>query len=427
MTKAVLNSEERPRQWYNLAADLPGYSPPSLSPGKMESLFPACLIEQEMSRERWIRIPEGILQLLCRRRPSPLYRAAELEKALRTPARIYFKDESCSAAGTGKSYSALAQAWYNKEAAAQKLTAETASGQWGNALAHACSQTGLECRVYMTRVSYDQKPYRKVMMQTWGADCIPSPSGTTEIGRQVLREKSDTPGTSAVAVSEAVDTALKDSTGVTRYAPGSIMNFVMLHQTLSGQEARAQLALFGEKKADIVIGCAGGGASFAGLAFPFLADKIAGTDMDIISVESRGAPVLTQGCYRNDTADTAGLTPERLMYTLGNNFIPPPIHAGGLRRHCTAPLVSEAAHQGLITPRAVNQVESFEAAVSFARSEGFIVSPETAYTLAAVVQEALKAKEEEREKVIVFALSGHGLMDLKGYQSFFAAELPEYQ
>ncbi len=434
ITKVVLRPEEMPKEWYNLAADLPKAAPPmlgndgtELTPEMLEPVFPPNLIEQELSTERWIEIPDGVREILCRWRPSPLYRAVKLEKALKTPARIYFKDESVSVAGSHKPNSAVPQAWYNKQAGTKSLTTETGAGQWGSALSYACAQVGLNCKVYMVKVSFDQKPYRKVMMQTWGAECIASPSETTNIGRKVLKEMPDTPGSLAIAISEAVEAALNDKAGTTRYALGSVMNHVMLHQTVIGQEAKIQLEHFCEKKPDVVIGCAGGGSNFAGLAFPFIADKIAGDDIEIIPVEPYSCPTLTKGEYNYDLGDKSGMTPMTAMYTLGHDFIPPPLHAGGLRYHGMSPLVSEAVHQGLASPIAVHQLDCFEAAVTFARTEGMIVAPETSHAVAAAIQEAVKAREEGKEKVIVFGLSGHGLMDLKGYQSYFAGQLSNYE
>jgi len=432
--RVVLNPDELPKQWYNLAADLPEPMKPYLGPDgnpvtpeMMAPIFPMNLIEQEMSTERWIDIPEEIREILYKWRPSPLHRAYGLEKALGTPARIYYKNESVSPAGSHKPNTAVAQAWYNKQAGTKKLTTETGAGQWGSALAFASAQVGLECKVYMVRVSFDQKPYRKVMMETWGAQCIPSPSDTTKTGRKVLEEMPDTPGSLGIAISEAVEEAVSDESGETKYALGSVLNHVMLHQTIIGQETKVQLGKFGEKKADVVIGCAGGGSNFAGLAFPFVADKIAGDEIDIIPVEPASCPTITRGQYAYDIGDMSGMTPLMVMYTLGHSFIPSPIHAGGLRYHGMAPLVSAGVKQGLMSPRSVHQLECFDAAVQFARTEGIIVAPETSHAVAAAIQEAKKAKEEGKEKVIVFNLSGHGLMDLKGYQAYFAGELSDYE
>jgi tryptophan synthase beta chain len=434
ISRVVLSPDELPKQWYNLAADLP--SPPlpylgpdgnPVTPEMMAPIFPMNLIEQEMSPERWIDIPEEIREILYKWRPSPLHRATTLEKELGTPARIYYKNESLSPAGSHKPNTAIAQAWYNKQAGTKRITTETGAGQWGSALAFACAQVGLECKVYMVRISFDQKPYRKVLMQTWGAECVPSPSDETEIGRKVLAEMPDTPGSLGIAISEAVEAAVTDPSGNTKYSLGSVLNHVMLHQTVIGLEAKAQLEKFGEKKPDVVIGCAGGGSNFAGLAFPFTADKIAGADIDIIPVEPSSCPTMTRGPFTYDIGDKSGMTPLIAMYTLGHDFIPSPIHAGGLRYHGMSPLVSQAANQGLMAPRSIHQLECFEAAVTFARTEGIVVAPETSHAVAGAIQEAQKAKEEGKEKVIIFNLSGHGLLDLKGYQAYFAGELSDYE
>jgi tryptophan synthase beta chain len=433
-TKILLNETEMPRRWYNLAADLPVPMLPPLgpdgSPVKPEQLaviFPPALLEQEMSQDRWIDIPEEVLSILYRWRPSPLQRAYGLEKALGTPAKIYYKNESLSPAGSHKPNTAIAQAYYNKVAGVKKLTTETGAGQWGSALAFATSLMGLECEVYMVKSSYEQKPYRKMMMQTWGASCIPSPSNTTKAGKDVLAGDPKCPGSLGIAISEAVEAAVRDSSGKTKYALGSVLNHVMLHQTIIGLEAKKQLEKAGEKAPDKVIACVGGGSNFAGLAFPFIADKIAGADIEIIPVEPASCPSLTRGSFRYDLGDIAGMTPLLPMHTLGHAYIPPTIHAGGLRYHGMAPLVSQAAMCGLLSPTAIAQIECYEAAVLFARSEGIIVAPETSHAIAQVVREAKQAKEEGKERVILFGLSGHGLLDLAGYQSYFAGELQNHE
>jgi len=431
--KILLNEDEIPRQWYNLAADLPSPMQPPLgpdgnpiSPDQLAAVFPMNLIEQEVSQERWIDIPEGILELLYRWRPSPLQRAYRLEKALGTPARIYFKNESVSPAGSHKPNTAIPQAWYNKQFGIEKLTTETGAGQWGSALSFAGALVGLEIKVFMVRISFDQKPYRKVMMETWGGECIASPSNQTQAGRDILAKIPDTPGSLGIAISEAVEAAVTDPSGKTRYALGSVLNHVMLHQTIIGLEAKKQLEKAGEKKVDVVIACAGGGSNFAGLSFPFVNDKINGADIDIIPVEPTSCPTMTRAPFAYDFGDTAKMTPMLPMHSLGHNFVPPPIHAGGLRYHGMAPLVSQAIVEGLLAPRAIHQLESYESAVLFARTEGIIVAPETSHAIAATIQEAKKAKEEGKEKVILFNLSGHGLMDLLGYQKYFAGELSDY-
>jgi len=432
-TKILLTEQEMPRRWYNLAADLPTPMLPPLGPDgrpvtgdQLAAIFPPALIEQEVSQERWIDIPEEVLSLLYRWRPSPMHRAYGLEKALGTPARIYFKNESVSPAGSHKPNTAVAQAYYNKISGVKKLTTETGAGQWGSALAFATSLFGLECKVYMVRSSYEQKPYRKMMMQTWGASCTPSPSNTTKAGRDVLAADPKSPGSLGIAISEAVEEAVSDPSGKTKYALGSVLNHVMLHQTIIGLEAKKQLEKAGERRADKVIACVGGGSNFAGLAFPFIADKIAGADIEIIPVEPSSCPTLTRGSFRYDLGDVAGMTPLLPMHTLGHSFVPPVIHAGGLRYHGMSPLVSQAAMDGLLSPRALPQLECYEAAVLFARSEGIIVAPETSHAIAQVIREARQAKEEGKERVLLFGLSGHGLLDLGGYQSYFAGELENY-
>ena len=431
--KFLLDEKDIPRQWYNLAADLPKAPPPPLGPGgkpispdMLAPVFPMNIIEQEVSTQRWIDIPEEILQLLYLWRPSPLMRARRLEQALGTPARIYYKNESVSPPGSHKPNTAVPQAWYNKQFGIKRLTTETGAGQWGSALAFACNLIGLECKVFMVRISFDQKPYRRLMMETWGATCIPSPSEETAAGRAILEQHPDTPGSLGIAISEAVEAAGTDTTGRTRYSLGSVLNHVLLHQTIIGLEAKKQLVKAGEKRVDVIIGCVGGGSNFAGLAFPFVADKIAGQKIEIIPVEPTSCPTLTRGPYVYDHGDTAKMTPLLAMYSLGHTFIPEAIHAGGLRYHGMAPLVSAAAVEGLLTPRAYPQLQCFEAAVTFARSEGIIPAPETSHAIAAVIDEAKKAKEEGKEKVILFNFSGHGLMDLAGYDKFFHGQLKDH-
>ena len=431
--KVFLSEEEIPRQWYNLAADLPSPMQPPLgpdgkpiSPGMLAPVFPMNLIEQEVSAERWIDIPEGVLELLYRWRPSPLHRAVHLEKALDTPARIYYKNESVSPPGSHKPNTAVAQAWYNKQFGIKRITTETGAGQWGSALAFACSLLGLECKVYMVRISFEQKPFRKLMMQTWGANCVASPSTETQAGRDILAKFPDTPGSLGIAISEAVEAAVTDQSGETRYSLGSVLNHVLLHQTIIGLEAKKQLKKAGVKKVDTVIGCCGGGSNFAGLSFPFVADKIAGEQIDIIPVEPTSCPTMTRAPFVYDHGDTAKMTPLLPMHSLGHDFIPPPIHAGGLRYHGMAPLISQAIVEGLLAPRAIHQLECYAAAVQFAQTEGIIIAPETSHAVAAVVQEAKKAKEEGKEKVILFNMSGHGLMDLTGYDAYFQGKLQDY-
>ncbi len=432
-SRIVLSEDEIPRQWYNLAADLPTPLQPPLGPdGKpvtpdmLAPIFPMSVIEQEVSTQRWIDIPDEVLQILSRWRPSPLHRAFGLEKALGTPARIYYKNESLSPAGSHKPNTAVVQAYYNKQAGTKRLTTETGAGQWGSALALSCALVGLECKVYMVRISFDQKPYRKVLMQTWGADCVASPSEETKAGRDALARDPDTPGSLGIAISEAVEAAVTDSSGRTKYSIGSVLNHVLLHQTVIGLETKKQLEKAGEKQADVVIGCVGGGSNFGGFAFPFVHDKINGANIEIVPVEPSSCPTLTRGPFVYDLGDVAGMTPLLAMHSLGHNFVSPPIHAGGLRYHGVAPLVAQATVEGLLNPRAIHQLECYDSAIQFARTEGIVVAPETSHAVAAAIQEANKAKEEGKEKVIVFNLSGHGLLDLKGYQAYMAGELEDY-
>ncbi len=432
--KILLNESDVPRQWYNLAADLPTPLLPPLGPdGKpvtpdmLAPVFPMNLIEQEVSTSRWIDIPEEILDILYRWRPTPLRRAVYLERHLKTPARIYYKDESVSPPGSHKPNTSVAQAWYNKQFGIKRLTTETGAGQWGSALAFACKLLGLECKVFMVRISFDQKPFRKMMMGVWGANCVASPSSETNAGRKILKEMPDTPGSLGIAISEAIEAAVTDPSGKTRYSLGSVLNHVLLHQTIIGLEAKKQLKKAGEKLPNIVIACAGGGSNFAGLSFPFVADKINGADIKIIPVEPKACPTMTRGPFTYDFGDTACTTPLLAMHTLGHAFVPPPIHAGGLRYHGMAPLVCQAIVEGLLEPRAYHQLESYEAAVTWAGTEGFIPAPETSQALAAVIDEARKAKEEGKEKVILFNYSGHGLMDLVGYDAYLSGKLSDYE
>jgi tryptophan synthase beta chain len=432
--KVYLDEKEIPKQWYNLAVDLPSPLQPPLgpdgnpiTPDMLAPVFPMNLIEQEVSPERWIDIPEGILDILSRWRPSPLYRAYNLEEALQTPAKIYYKNESLSPAGSHKPNTAVAQAWYNKQFGITRMTTETGAGQWGSALAFACALLGIECKVFMVRISFDQKPFRKLLMQAWGANCVPSPSNETEFGKSVLAKIPDTPGSLGIAISEAIEAAVTDKSGKTRYSLGSVLNHVLLHQTIIGLEAKKQFKKIGVKKVDVVIGCAGGGSNFAGLSFPFVYDKINGAQIDIIPVEPKSCPTMTRAPFLYDHGDTAKMTPLLAMFTLGHTFIPPPIHAGGLRYHGMAPLVCHAINDGLMTPRAVDQLECYEAGVLFAKTEGIVPAPETNHAIVAVIQEAKKAKEEGKEKVILFNFSGHGLMDLTGYDKFLSGKLERHE
>jgi tryptophan synthase beta chain len=432
--KILLKESDIPRQWYNLAADLPTPLLPPLGPdGKpitpdmLAPVFPMNLIEQEVSAQRWIDIPEEVLGILYKWRPSPLRRAVALEKHLKTPARIYYKDESVSPPGSHKPNTAVPQAYYNREFGIKRLTTETGAGQWGSALAFACSLLGLECKVFMVRISFDQKPFRKIMMQVWGANCVASPSTETHAGRDILAKMPDTPGSLGVAISEAIEQAVTDPSGQTRYALGSVLNHVMLHQSIIGLEAKKQLAVAGEKQPDVVIGCAGGGSNFAGLAFPFTLDKINGAKIEIIPVEPTACPTMTRAPFRYDFGDTACTTPLLAMHTLGHAFIPPPIHAGGLRYHGMAPLVCQCIVEGLFNPRAYHQIKCYESALTWARTEGYICAPETSHAVAAAIDEAIKAREEGKEKVILFNYSGHGLMDLSGYNAYLSGQLSDYE
>ncbi len=430
--KITLSEAEMPRQWYNLAADfrtpmLPPLGPDGkpVTPEMMSAIFPMNLIEQEMSAERWIDIPDEVREILYKWRPSPLHRAVSLERFLGTPARIYYKNESVSPAGSHKLNTAIAQAYYNKVAGTKNITTETGAGQWGSALSYACTVMGLNCKVYMVKVSFEQKPFRKMLMQTWGGTCVASPSNLTNAGRAVLAKDPNCPGSLAIAISEAVEEAVSDKSGKTKYALGSVLNHVMLHQTIIGQETKLQLEKAGEK-ADVVIGCAGGGSNLAGLTFPFCKDKIEGAKIDIVAVEPESCPSLTRGKFTYDIGDMSGMTPLLPMYTLGHEYIPDTIHAGGLRYHGMSPLVSKAVKDGLIRANSIGQNECFEAAINFARTEGIVPAPESSHALAQAIREALKAKEEGKEKVIVFGLSGHGMLDLYGYDKFLSGALEDH-
>jgi tryptophan synthase beta chain len=432
--KVYLRDDEIPRQWYNLAADLPTPMLPPLTrdgkpltPDQLAQVFPMNIIEQEMSTDRWIDIPNEVLEILYRWRPAPLRRAVYLERYLKTPAKIYYKDESTSPAGSHKPNTAVPQAWYNKQFGIKRLTTETGAGQWGCALSFACQLIGLECKVYMVKISFSQKPLRKLMMSVWGGTCISSPSNHTKIGREILEKMPDTPGSLGIAISEAIEDAVSDPKGETRYSLGSVLNHVMLHQTIIGLEAQKQMAKLGEKKVDIIIGCAGGGSNFAGLAFPYVRDKIHGANIEIYPVEPKACPTLTKGPFSYDFGDIGGNTPLMPMHTLGHKFVPASIHAGGLRYHGMAPLVSQAVVEGLMIPRAYDQIKCYEAAVLWARTEGFIPAPETSHAIACAIDEANKAREEGKSKTILFTYSGHGLMDLTGYEKYLNGELTDFE
>ncbi len=428
-TKFVLDEADMPTQWYNVVADLPEPPPPPLHPGTGEPvgpedlapLFPMALIEQEVSGERYIPIPDEVQEVYRLWRPSPLFRAHRLEKALGTPARIYYKYEGVSPVGSHKPNTAVPQAYYNAAEGVAKLTTETGAGQWGSALAFACAQFGLECEVWQVRASYDQKPYRKMMMETFGATVHPSPSDLTNSGRAVLKEHPDSTGSLGIAISEAVEMAAGDPT--VRYALGSVLNHVLMHQTVIGEEALRQFELAGDTP-DVIVGCTGGGSNFGGLAFPFLREKLAGRMSPTIrAVEPAACPSLTRGDYAYDFGDTAGLTPLLKMHTLGHDFIPDPIHAGGLRYHGMSPLLSHIVELGLVDAVAIGQNECFAAGVRFARSEGIVPAPEPTHALAECVREALRCKESGEEKVILTALCGHAHLDLPAYASYLAGDM----
>ncbi|MBN2329183.1 MAG: TrpB-like pyridoxal phosphate-dependent enzyme [Candidatus Omnitrophica bacterium] len=430
--RIILNEDQIPTKWLNLIPYLKKppapYLDPSngepMSPEKMAVIFPMGLLQQEMSPDPWIDIPEEILEVLTTWRPTPLVRAYSLEQALETPAKIYYKNESVSPPGSHKPNTAVAQAYYNMKEGVARLTTETGAGQWGSALSYACNHFGLECRVYMVRISYEQKPYRKSMIHTWGAEIFPSPSDQTNAGRAILEKDPDTPGSLGIAISEAVEDAVMHDN--TKYSLGSVLNHVLHHQTIIGLEAKKQFELVDDFP-DIVVGCVGGGSNFAGLAFPFMVDKANGRDIQIIGSEPYACPTMTKGQLTYDFGDTAQMTPLIRMHTLGHDFIPPGIHAGGLRYHGVAPLISAAIEENLMEPRAIHQTEAFKAAITFARSEGIIPAPETSHAIAVVVQEAIKAREEGKEKTIVFNFSGHGHFDMASYDRFLAGDIEDYE
>ena len=422
--KYLLSEDQMPTTWYNIMADLPTPPPPPLHPGTMQPvgpddlapLFPMELIMQEVSQERYIEIPGGVLDVYRQWRPSPLFRAHNLEKALGTPARIYYKYEGVSPAGSHKTNTSVPQAYYNKKEGTTRLTTETGAGQWGTALSFACALYDMECEVWQVGASFDSKPYRKLMIETFGAKVHRSPSDLTDVGREFLKDPKNFSGSLGIAISEAVEVAAKDPN--TRYALGSVLNHVLLHQTIIGEEALLQLEMAGDTPTHIV-GCTGGGSNFAGLSFPFLREKLAGKiSPRIIAAEPASCPSLTKGTYAYDFGDTAGMTPLMKMHTLGHDFIPDPIHAGGLRYHGMAPLISHIYEEGMMEAVAVPQTECFQAAVLFARTEGIVPAPEPTHALALAIREALKAKETGEETVILTALCGHGHFDLAAYDSY---------
>ncbi len=431
-TKIILPEKEIPGKWYNIMADMPNLPKPPLHPGTkkpvgpedLSAIFPMALIEQEVSQERWVDIPEEVLKIYSLWRPVPLYRAHRLEKALNTPARIYYKYEGVSPAGSHKPNTSIPQAYYNKIAGIKRIATETGAGQWGSAISLAGSLFGMDITVYMVKVSYDQKPYRRISMETWGAKVFASPSDVTQTGKKVLETDPGNPGSLGMAISEAVEDAATHND--TNYALGSVLNHVLLHQTIIGQEAKKQFELIGDYP-DIIIGCCGGGSNLAGISFPFLQDKINGKELRVVAVEPASCPTLTKGEFRYDFGDTAGLTPFLMMYTLGHDFIPPGIHAGGLRYHADAPLICQLYHDGLIEAKSYHQSTVFEAALKFANTEGIIPAPETAHAIRSVIDEAVQCREEGKEKTILFNLSGHGYLDLQAYADFLEGKLKDYE
>jgi len=429
LTKIILNENEIPTAWYNVQADLPKPLPPILHPGTKEPtilpppLFPKALNDQEFSKERYIEIPEEVQDIYRLYRPTPLFRAYRLEKALGTPAKIYYKYEGVSPAGSHKLNTAVAQAYYNKKEGVKRLATETGAGQWGSALSMGCNFFGLECKVYMVKVSYNQKPYRRIMMETFGAKVVPSPSPDTDFGKKLLAEDPNNPGSLGIAISEAVEDAFKHDG--TRYSLGSVLNHVLMHQTVIGLETKKQMEKAGDYP-DIIVGCIGGGSNFAGMFLPFIPDKLKGKKTTIITVEPEACPSVTKGPYTWDYGDCAGMAPIARMHTLGHTFVPPGIHAGGLRYHGMAPIVSHLVNLGIAEARAVPQLATFQAAIQFARTEGIVSAPEPAHAIKVVIDEAMKCKESGQKKTILLAHSGHGYFDLGAYDQFLSGKLEDY-
>jgi tryptophan synthase beta chain len=430
-TRFTLSQSDIPKQWYNLNADFPEPLPPPLHPGTKQpippeallAIFPENLVQQEATRERWVDIPEEVRDVYALWRPTPLLRAVRLEKALQTPAHIYYKYEGVSPAGSHKVNTSVAQAFFNKIAGTKRLASETGAGQWGASLAMACKIFGLECNVYMVKVSYDHKPYRRMLMHTWGATVHASPSHETQYGRKLLAENPHNDGSLGIAISEAIEDTVTHPG--TKYSLGSVLNHVCLHQSVIGEESIKQMELAGEAP-DVIFGCCGGGSNFAGLAFPFLRQKIQQKkNYRIVGVEPSACPSLTKGELRYDFGDTAETTPLMMMHTLGHKFMPPPIHAGGLRYHGMSPMVSHALKLGLIEAQAYHQTKVFEAATLFAQNEAVVPAPESAHAIAAVIDEAKKAREEGKKRVLLFNLSGHGLLDLSAYESYLHGKLQD--
>jgi tryptophan synthase beta chain len=429
--KILLSERELPTEWYNVLPDLPEQLPPPINPATGEPIkpedllpvFPMALIKQEVSQDRWIPIPDEVLEVYKLWRPTPLVRAYELEKYLNTPARIYYKNESVSPTGSHKPNTAVAQAYFNKIEGVKRLTTETGAGQWGSALAFACNIFGLKCRVYMVKVSYYQKPFRKSLMHIWGAEVFPSPTNLTNAGRKILAEDPDSPGSLGIAISEAIEDAVTNED--TKYSLGSVLNHVLLHQTIIGLETKKQLELINEKP-DILIGCVGGGSNFGGFILPFVPEKLKGkSEVKFLAVEPTACPTLTKGLYLYDFGDTVGLTPLLKMYTLGHNFVPPKIHAGGLRYHGDAPILCYLVYKKLVEAVAYTQKAVFEAAIIFAKTEGILPAPETAHAIKAVIDEAIKCKETKEEKCIVFNFSGHGYFDINAYDQYLESKLED--
>lgn len=434
MSKIItLPEDQRPKQWYNIVADLPNGMKPPLHPGTHEPAGPADLapifagplLEQEMSQDQYIDIPQEVQDIYSIWRPTPLVRATGFEKLLDAPVKIFYKNEGVSPAGSHKPNTAVPQAYYNKIVGTKRICTETGAGQWGSALSFATNFFDIECKVFMVKISFEQKPYRKFMMETWGGNCVSSPSDSTEAGRAALAKDPNTSGSLGLAISEAVEAAVTSQDIPTKYALGSVLNHVLMHQTVIGQEAKKQMEIAGVYP-DVVIGCAGGGSNFSGIAFPFVQDKINGKDIQIIAAEPTSCPTLTRGPFAYDLGDVAGMTPLLPMHTLGHDFFPPPIHAGGLRYHGMAPLVSQLLQDGLIEARAYHNLETFKAGIDFARTEGHISAPETNHALAAVVDVAKEAKAEGKEKTILVNWSGHGLVDMAAYDAYLSGNLTDY-
>ncbi len=431
-TKFILDEKDMPTAWYNVQADLPEPLPPLRHPGTKEPtrlpppLFPEAINEQEFSTERWIEIPEEVQAIYHTWRPTILHRAHRLEKALDTPAKIFFKYEGTSQAGSHKPNTAVAQAYYNKKEGVKRIATETGAGQWGSALSMGCMFFGLELKVYMVKVSYQQKPYRRILMETWGAKCVPSPSPDTEVGRRILAEDPDSPGSLGIAISEAIEDAFAHDD--TKYAIGSVVNHVLLHQTVNGLETKKLMMEQADAYPDIIVGCIGGGSNYAGVFLPFVKDKLDGTkpDLRIINVEPASCPTVTKGVYAWDYGDVAGMAPIVLMYTLGHTFIPSPIHAGGLRYHGMAPIICHLHKLGFVEAVAVNQLATFEAGVTFARTEGIVSAPETNHAIRVTIDEALKCKESGESKTILLAHSGHGHFDMAAYDAYLSGKLTDY-